>query len=81
MSPNAVGKIKTVESVGIQVRRADGRVIDLGQVSSSQWGFWRRLKEKRRIKKLLGKENIEIGKLIKREQKQRKKNKEDLKNG
>jgi hypothetical protein len=64
---------KAESSIGIKVTRADGRVIDLGEVTNSRWGFWRRLKEKRRIKKLLGKENVELGKKIKRELKQAKK--------
>jgi hypothetical protein len=81
MSSNLGAKVATETSIGIKVIRADGRVIDLGQVTNSQWGFWRRLKEKRRMKKLLGKENVEIGKRIKREQKQRKKLKEELTNG
>ena len=65
--------LKPQTSMSIVVTRANGCVIDLGEITNSQWGFFRRLKEKRRIKKLLGKENVEIGKKIKHAQKLSKK--------
>ena len=60
-----VSKVGAKSTCKMVVKRANGNEYDLGVVLDSSWGWFRRWKEARRVKKILGKENIEIGRMIK----------------
>ena len=61
----AESKVKSRYICEMVVTRANGNVYKLDSVFDSSWGWFRRWKENRRIRKILGKENRQIGRMIK----------------